>query len=195
MMMQKISYILTIVFMGLMFPVLAKQGAPSVPEITLGRPDAPVTIIEYSSLTCTHCAEFHRTTLPELKKKYIDTGKVRIVFRPFPLDEYALKAAAVVASFPQMRQYDIMSKIFDNQEKWMGEKSFVTEIAKLAAMSDKECENCMNRKDLQDQILEARLAAMNKYRIEATPTFLIQGKKFEEELSLEEIEEILNPKA
>ena len=164
------------------------------PDITLGRVDAPVTIIEYSSLSCDHCRDFHRETLPILKKKYIDTGKVRFIFRHFPLDNKSLYAATVVSTLPQEKRYEVLTKIFENQDKWLYTNSldrFVTRLASIVGIEEKLLKQYVNDRAIQDLVLNQRLSAQKNFKVEAAPTFFINGTLFEGAPSLEELAEVI----
>jgi protein-disulfide isomerase len=161
----------------------------------LGKPDAPITIVEYASLTCPHCAHFESTVLPKLKEKWIDTGKAKLVLRDFPLDEAALRAAMVARCAPPERFYPLVNSFFETQDKWVVEQNWqgaLQRIALLAGVSKKKFDACLADKALEDKVAQSRLTAATKYGVGATPTFFINGKKFEGEPTLEAFDQLLS---
>lgn len=166
----------------------AARAADAVPhlapdDIVLGKADAPITIFEYASLTCPHCAEFDQDTFPQVKKNWIDPGKAKLVFRDYPLDQYALKAAMVAHCAPPDRFFAFIDVLFREQANWAaaGSPEQVTEalsrIARLGGISEQKFNSCINDKALSDHILNERLVAQNQYGVDSTPTFFINGKK------------------
>jgi protein-disulfide isomerase len=161
----------------------------------LGNPDAPITIIEYASLTCPHCAHFTNEVLPELKKKWIDTGKAKLVLREFPLDEPALRAAMIARCAPPDRFYAYVDALFATQDKWVMAKDYreaLARIVKLGGMSQDEFDNCLKNTNLENKILEERLAASKELDVNSTPTFFINGTKFTGAPSVEEFDKALS---
>lgn len=150
-------------------------------DVAFGSKDAPVTIVEYASMSCSHCAAFHNETFSELKTKYIDTGKVRFAFRDFPLDETALRAAMVdrcaAAKGPE-NFLKFQKAFFTTQENWAPKKNFLevqANIAKLGGMTSQEFEACIADKDLEKQIMETKLQAVSTLEVRSTPTFFVNG--------------------
>ena len=142
----------------------------------LGNPDAPIKIIEYASLTCGHCAHFHNDVLPELKTKYIDTGKVYLEFREFPLNDPALKATLTARCLPEDKYDGFVSLLFKTQDHWAGGLDYMAALkqnAKLAGMSDATFEACQAEPALKVKIAENMQQAQDKWQINATPTFII----------------------
>jgi protein-disulfide isomerase len=161
---------------------VAQSTAPQIsPEDrVLGKPDAPVTIFEYASLTCPHCAAFEKEILPQIKTEWIDTGKAKLVFRDFPLDGSALKAAIVARCAPPERFYGFIGVLFAQQGSWglaQDPVPGISRIAKLGGMSDDQVQACLKDDALQNKVLAGRLAAEQQYQVESTPTFFINGKK------------------
>jgi protein-disulfide isomerase len=153
-------------------------AAIKLPERALGKVDAPVTIIEYASLTCGHCAQFHTETLPQLKEKFIDTGKVRLVFRDYPLDGIALRAAAVARCMPESSYFGYLSTLFKNQEQWRSAEDVtkpLVQLARLGGLSGEDAEACVASEPLMDAIAAARLQADKDYQIQSTPSFVFNG--------------------
>jgi len=164
-------------------PLLA--DAQTVLQITaddriLGNPDAPITIIEYASLTCPHCAHFTNDVLPEIKKEWIDTGKAKLVLRDFPLDEPALRAAMIARCAPPDRYYAFADTFFATQEKWVRTADYhdaLARLAKLGGMSKDEFDTCLKNTELENKIVEGRLTASKDLEVNSTPTFFINGTK------------------
>jgi protein-disulfide isomerase len=146
----------------------------------LGKADAPVTIFEYASLTCPHCAAFEKDLLPQIKTEWIDTGKAKLVFRDFPLDGSALKAAMVARCAPPERFYGFIDMLFTQQASWGISPDPVPSLgrlAKLGGMGEEQFQACLKDDALQNKILAGRLAAEKEFGVESTPTFFINGKK------------------
>lgn len=142
----------------------------------IGNPDAPIKIIEYASLTCSHCAHFHNDILPEMKTKYIDTGKVYLEFREFPLNDPALKAALTARCLPEDKYEGFTSLLFKTQDHWAGNMDYMVSLrqnAKLAGMSDETFDACQANNDLKIKVAERMQEGKDKWKIEATPTFVI----------------------
>jgi protein-disulfide isomerase len=160
----------------------------------LGKPDAPVTIVEYGSLSCPHCAHFATEVLPKLEKKWIDTGKVRLVFRDFPLDQVALRAEMVARCAPPARYYPLIDMLFASQDKWVLEKDWKAALERLvllAGIGKKEVEACLADKAVENEVAGSRLVASQQLGVDATPTFFINGTKFEGEPTLEAFDQAL----
>jgi protein-disulfide isomerase len=162
----------------------------------IGDPAAPVTIIEYSSLTCPHCAAFHAKILPELKQRYIDTGKVRLVLRDFPLDATALKAAIVAHCAGPERQPQFVEVFFAQQQNWARAADPVQalkQLAKLGGLGEAQIDACLADKELENAILQARLDGEQKYEINSTPSFIIDGKTVAGEQSVDAFAAMIDP--
>jgi protein-disulfide isomerase len=128
----------------------------------LGKPDAPITIVEYASMTCPHCAHFDMDVLSKLKTKWIDSGKVKLILRDFPLDEAALRAAMVARCAPAERFYPLVDTLFQTQEKWAVGKDWrgaLEKTARFAGIGKKDFDACLANKALEDQVAQSRLTA------------------------------------
>jgi protein-disulfide isomerase len=161
----------------------------------LGNPDAPITIVEYASLTCPHCAHFANDVLPELKKKWIDTGKAKLVLRDFPLDEPALRAAMIARCAPPDRYYAYIDTFFAAQDKWVMARDYreaLARLVKLGGMSKDEFDNCLKNSALENKIVEGRLVASKELDVNSTPTFFINGTKFAGAPTVEEFDKVLS---
>ena len=173
----------------------ARQLAVQSGDRILGKADAPITIIEYASLTCPHCAHFDVAVLPKLKEKWIDTGKAKLVLRDFPLDEPALRAAMVARCAPPERFYPLVDTFFAQQEQWATTRDYraaLEKLAKLGGIGGKEFAACIADKKLEDQVAQSRLTAAQQLGVDATPTFFINGKKFEGAPTLEAFDQALS---
>ncbi len=160
----------------------AGEAAPALgsDDVVMGKSDAPITIFEYASLTCPHCAEFNVETLPKVKAAWIDTGKAKLIYRNFPLDQLALKAAVVARCGPPEHYYGFIDELFHSQVNWAGATdplAALQRIALLGGISADKFTACMDDKKLQEQILGERLVAQNQYGINSTPTFFVNGTK------------------
>ena len=165
-------------------------------DMALGKADAPVTVIEYASLTCPHCAHFEETTFPELKKKYIDTGKVFYTFREFPFDPRATAAFMLARCAPEDKFFAMIQVLFQQQEDWaraQDAKASLLRIAKLAGFTQESFNACLTNQQLLDQINASRDHATNEFGVDATPTFFINGKKYSGDMSIDEISAIIDP--
>ena len=161
----------------------------------LGKVDAPITIIEYASLTCPHCAHFAVDVLPKLQQKWIDTGKAKLVLRDFPLDEPALRAAMVVRCAPPDKFYPLVDTFFAQQENWVTSRDYraaLEKLAKLAGIGDKQFKTCIEDKKLEDQVAQSRLTAAQQLGVNSTPSFFVDGKKFEGAPTFEAFDQLLS---
>ena len=160
-----------------------------------GNPDAKIQLIIYESLTCGHCADFHKDVYPDLKKNYIDKGLVKIEFRNFPLDLAALNASKI-AHCKNDGNSEILHFLFDNQKKWVKGSTIEeinTELIKLFDSGKFELDiyQCISNKKIEDHILEDRIEAVKKFKLNATPTLIINNKKFEKPLNYKNIKKTL----
>ncbi len=166
-----------------------------LPDLVIGNAAAPVTIEEYASLTCSHCAAFHIGILPTLKTKYIDTGKVKLVFRDFPLDELAVGAAMLSRCQGSAKREAMIGVLFKTQEIWAFKaRSPLIELYKVGqqfGMKQEEMETCLSNEIMFGAIVAQRDEADAKHKIEGTPTFLINGRKLEGATSLANFEKAL----
>ena len=152
---------------------------PTAEDRVLGKADAPITIIEYASLGCPHCAEFDKETLPKIKQEWIDTGKAKLVYRDFPLDGVALKAAMLARCAPAERYFAFIDTLFQSQRSWYQNdwEPALGRIAKLGGMSEEQFKKCMSDEALGNAVVQMRTTAANDYGVESTPTFFINGTK------------------
>jgi protein-disulfide isomerase len=169
-----------------------------LPDIVEGSPGAPSTIVEYASLTCTHCAAFHETVWPDLKAKYVDSGKAKFILREFPLDPLATAGFMLArCSGPDKRNL-LVDQLFSQQKTW----AFVDkpiqpllDIVKQTGMSQIDFETCLKNQELYDQVNQSRDRAAEAFNIDATPTFFVDGRKLVGELTLADFDRLLEDPA
>jgi protein-disulfide isomerase len=173
------------------------EGVAAEPqEQILGNPNAPVTIIEYASLTCPHCAQFHKDVLPKLKERYIAPGKVRLIYRDFPLDRTALAAAALAHCAGPERYFSMLDVLFETQANWARADDPIAalkQLGRLGGLTDQEMAACLADEKLTNSILQGRLAGENEYKIGSTPTFIIDGKAYPGSHDIEEFTKLIDP--
>jgi protein-disulfide isomerase len=174
---------------------LMKPGP--LPDLVIGKDDAPVTIVEYASMTCSHCANFHTTVLPTLKEKYIDTGKVRLVFREFPLDERAALASMVARCAGDDKTMPLISMLFSKQDEWATSKQdFLPKLFKFGqqvGFTRQAFDHCRQDEKLIKNIIAVRDRANTAFGVNATPTFFINGKRYDGAPTVEDFEKVLTP--
>jgi protein-disulfide isomerase len=177
-------------------PVAQLMAEPPLPDLWMGSKDAPVTMIEYASMTCTHCAAFHAETWPTLKSKYIDTGKVRFVLREFPLDPLATAGFMLGRCAGPDKRNAITDLLFDQQKNWAFVDKPVEALentVKQAGITHDAFEACLKDQALYNKVNAERDTAGKDFHVDATPTFFINGVKHPGELSVQELEKILDP--
>jgi protein-disulfide isomerase len=160
-------------------PLGPTARAAEVTERVLGDPEAPVTIIEYSSLTCPHCAAFHTDTLPALKERYIDTGQAKIVYRDFPLDQNALNAAVIAHCAGPDRYFVFLEALFSSQSRWARSsdpRESLIQLAGLGGLPREQAEACLADDAMLDAVLQSRLTGQDEHQVSSTPTFVINGE-------------------
>ncbi len=169
----------------------------SLPDMALGPANAPVTITEYSSMSCPHCAAFGENVFPMLRSKYVDTGKVRFVFREFPLDIKAAAAsmlARCVANGDPEKFFGTVHLLFQQQQQLMEQTNMTLRaIGKQAGMSEQAVEACGKDQTLLDKLAADQKFAHEVIKVDSTPTFFVNGARFKGAMSLEELEESINP--
>lgn len=166
----------------------------SLPDQVLGNADAPVTIVEYASMTCGHCASFHRNTLPAIKENYIDTGKARMILREFPFDPRA-EAAFMLARCADDKYFAMIDVLFQQQNNWAGVENAseaLLQIARLAGFSQESFEACLTNQKLLDDVRAVRQRGANDFGVDATPTFFINGNKYSGALTVAEMSAIID---
>ncbi|MCA0424119.1 MAG: DsbA family protein [Proteobacteria bacterium] len=167
-----------------------------IPENTLGSETAPVTIVEYASLTCPHCASFHTESMPHLKKAYIDTGKVRFVFRDFPFDGVAAAGTMIARCAPQDKFFAITDALFREQQVWAfgaDPEKALTDVALRFGFTQKTFDECLQKQALYDGILAVRKRAHEVFKVDSTPTLFVNGVPYRGGLSPEQLDAVLKP--
>ncbi len=157
----------------------------------LGAADAPVTIIEYASLTCPHCAAFHRDVLPEIKSEFIDKGQVRLVFRDFPLDRVALQASLLAQCVPGDSYFNLLDVLFRSQESWARNAdpaAALKQIGRTAGLDEATLDNCLEDQAALDRIALRYKEGQDVFQVDSTPTFIVNGKKVPGGLAFEDSE-------
>jgi len=167
-------------------PEIAAAAPTSAPDVeammtkrSIGSPTAPLKLTEYSSLTCSHCAHFHKDILPALKTKYVDTGKLEITFKEFPLNPPAADASAILRCMPEDKYVGFMNMLFETQDNWAYKpeyKDLLRQNAKLAGMSDEQFDSCLANDGLKKRILSDMQSASKAHKIHSTPSFILEGR-------------------
>ena len=162
----------------------------------LGKDDAPVTIVEYASLTCSHCAAFHTETLPALKEKYIETGKVRLIFREFPFDPLSTAASMIARCASEPRYFPLIDLFFRQQDSWTrADKPLdaMVAIARQAGFTQESFEACLKNQSVYDGINDQKKRGSDVHGVSSTPSFFINGQKRSGNMSIEEISKLIDP--
>ncbi|MEP3048607.1 MAG: thioredoxin domain-containing protein [Roseibium sp.] len=160
----------------------------------IGDENAPVTIVEYASMTCGHCANFHTGTWPALKKDYIETGKVRFIFREFPLDPVAAAAFMLARCAPQDKYFEIIDVMFEQQRSWAftdNPYQSLLDFSKQIGFTQESFEECLTNQGLLDAVNAVRERGSNEFGVTSTPTFFINGEKHPGALRIEEMGKII----
>jgi len=169
----------------------------ALPDLWLGDDKAPVTLIEYASMTCPHCAHFQEVTFPEIKKRYIDTGKVRYILRDFPLDSLAGAAfvlARCAGKDDKSKYYSLVDTLFRQQRQWAVEKPIppLLAIAKQAGFTEESFNACLSNQKAWDAMESVRQRAVKDFKVESTPTFFVNGTKVVGALTIEEFAKVID---
>ena len=187
---MKKFFIIIILFFGSINSIYAEPK-----RIISGNKDAKITIIAYESLTCSHCANFHIDIYPLLKKEYIDTGIVKIEFRNFPLDGAALNASKI-AQCKEDQSLEILESLYSNQQAWVKGSTIEEVNSNLKKFIEKkgfdiDFEKCINNQKIEDFVLNDRIEGVKKFKVNATPTIIINDKKFEKSLNYKNLKKSL----
>lgn len=194
----KIIKKLLILSLFLVLPINAQTILDiSETDFTIGENNAPITIIEYASLSCNHCANFHMNILGDIKKEYIDTGKVRFVFRDFPFNYPALLGSMALRCVPQDIRYEYMNALYQLQPKWVTKENAKStkelfKIMQSGGMTKEEFDSCINDVPLETTILNGLMAAQEELNIKSTPSFIINGILIEGNKSIKEFRKIID---
>lgn len=164
-------------------------------DIFIGNADAKVTIVEYASMTCPHCASFHENTLPAITKKYLNTGKARLVLREFPFDPRAAAAFMLARCAGDDKYYAMVSALFQQQDNWAAAedaKAALLQLSRLAGFSQESFEKCLSDQDLLNKVNAVREQAAKDFGVESTPTFLINGKKYAGAMTVDQMSALID---
>ena len=166
-------------------------------DFYIGEPDAPVTIIEYASMSCSHCADFHNETLDDLKSEYIDTGKVKFVFRDFPFNYPALAGSMILSCVPEDVRYDYMNALYKLQKNWVMRdhsktRSELYKIMQSGGMQQDEFDACLSDINLENDILEGVMDAQREFNINRTPSFIVNGIVYSGNKNIKEFRQIID---
>ena len=188
---MKKFFILILIFLS----TISKISADEIKRISVGNVDAKITIIAFESLTCSHCANFHKDVYPQLKKEYLDTGLAKIEFRHFPLDIAAFNASKV-SQCKNDGDSSILNSLFANQQKWVKGNSVEEANKNLQKFLVNEgfnvdFEECIENKEIEDFVLNDRIDGVKKYKVNATPTIIINDEKFEKSLNYKNLKKAL----
>ena len=185
-----------IIFLVLIFlTTVLNVQAEEIKRITVGNKDAKITIIAFESLTCSHCANFHKDVYPQLKEEYLDTGLAKIEFRHFPLDVAALNASKIVQC-KQNQSLEILNILYSDQQAWAKGNSIDELNENLKGFIEKKgfkinFEKCINNKEIEDFVLNDRIEGTKNFKVNATPTIIINNKKFEKSLNYKNLKKTL----
>lgn len=178
-------------------PAAEPKAEAGEQELFEGKADAPVTITEYSSFTCPHCATFHSEVYPALKKKYIDTGKVKMLFRPFPLEPMAAMASMLAKCAPAEKHFEFVHTLFSEQKNWAYSQNVVDSLAKIwtdAGFARESFDKCLTNQKVLDGILSVKAKAAQELEINSTPTFDINGEVVRGALPFKEFDKLITSK-
>ena len=181
----------TLIFLS----TISSINAEEIKRIFVGNKDAKITIIAFESLTCSHCANFHKDVFPELKKEYLDTGLAKIEFRHFPLDAAAFNASKV-SQCKNDGDSNILNSLFANQQKWVKGSSVQEANENLQKFLTSEgfdinFDECINNKEIEDFVLNDRIDGAKNFKVNSTPTIVINDKKFEKTLTYKNLKKAL----
>ena len=200
--MKKFTYIIVLIVLNLFVSKLVLANEPSALDISvddfmIGDKNAPITIIEYASMSCSHCANFHTNTLPKLKKEYIDTGKVRMIFRDYPFNYPALLGSMMMRCIPSDVRYDYMNALYELQTTWVDKdpkvsKKELYKIMQSGGMTKDEFDSCYTNLDNENLILEGVMAAQKEFNIKSTPSFVVNGNIVEGNKNIKEFRQIID---
>jgi protein-disulfide isomerase len=204
-----IAAVLTAALTFATLPTASAQSKPDVPlddlmlkgelpDNVVGNPDAPITIIEYSSMTCPHCADFHVNVLPTIKSKYIDTGKVKYIIREFPLDNVAATAAMLARCVEPAKFYDFVDMLYQRQKDWAYSDQPLPELQKLskqAGFTEERFKQCSSDQKTLDYIKWVRDRGNKQFGVKATPSFFVNGKRVKGATTVQRFEEMIAAEA
>jgi protein-disulfide isomerase len=177
--------------------IAAELLAPGpLPDMMLGKADAPITVVEYSSMTCPHCQSFHLNVLPHLEKTYIEPGKARLIFREYPLDQLAMAVAMIARSAPADKYFDVVQLYFERLDSWARSDrplDAIRNVAKQIGFTDDSFKAALTDQKLLDAITQMRARASDTFKVNSTPTFFVNGKRADEFYTPELVDKTLKP--
>ncbi|RVI19601.1 DsbA family protein, partial [Sinorhizobium meliloti] len=174
---------------------LLEPGA--LPEMALGEANAPVTIVEYMSMTCPHCANFHNDTFDAIKAKYIDSGKVRFIVREFPFDPRAAAAFMLARCAPEGQYFPMVSMLFKQQEQWAAAQNgrdALLQLSKLAGFTQESFEACLTNQKLLDDVNAVMQRGAKEFGVKSTPTFFVNGEHYSGDMSVDVMSALIDSK-
>lgn len=194
--MNRAVSILIAVFLSLIFATACDESAETMllEDRVLGDPNAPITIIEYASLTCSHCATFHKNTMPRLKREWLDKGRAKLLYRDFALDKNAVTAAVIARCAPEDLYFRLLSVFFSRQSSWARMEDPIPVLAQIAGsrgLSRADIDACLGDGDLVDGVLQARLVGQSQHGVNSTPTFIIGERVVHGALSFTDFDAVL----
>ena len=163
-------------------------------DMAIGRPDAPITVIEYFSLTCPHCKSFHTDVYPKIKEHYVDTGTVRMILRDFPLNRPAMDAALLARCKDSQQYFAFIDTLFNTFDNWTRSSDYLgalIQIGQIGGIKEAEFHTCKADEEMETRILSSMVEADETYSIQGTPTFIINGKKYDKGMSFNKFQEIV----
>ena len=197
-----LSRVLILTFFISFFSFNLKSGDHSIliqkdDDFFIGNPEAPVTIIAYESMSCSHCADFHNNTLDSIKAEYIDTGKVLFIFRDFPFNYPALAGSMILRCVPEDVRYDYMNGLYKLQNSWVNRdhsktRSELYKIMQSGGMQQEDFDACLSNVDLENQLLEGVMEAQREYKIGSTPSFIVNGVLYSGNKNIKEFRQIID---
>ncbi len=172
----------------------ALYAPPAEGEMAMGPENAKVTVVEYASASCPHCANFYKTTFPDLKKEYIDTGKIRFIFREFPHNQPALAAFMLARCAPKDKYFPLIDMFFTQQDSWLeAPLEGLQKIAQLAGFTKESFDACLKNKDVANGIIAVRDKAEKEFGVDSIPTFFVNGELLKGETSIDEFRKTIDP--
>jgi protein-disulfide isomerase len=166
--------------------------ADLLPDFIIGDPNAPVSVIVYSAFTCSHCADFHLNVLNKIQELYLKSGKIKIIMRDYPLDKISFKAALIGRVMKQEQYLSFSKRLYETQDEWIERKDaldFVMKEAKNVGLSDHDINQALNNKMIENKLLDGCVLALKKYKLDATPSIIVNDYVFRYAASLEELKQ------
>ena len=184
-----------VLILALFFSVISNSNSEEIKRIVVGNLDAKISIIAFESMTCSHCADFHKNVFPKLKKEYLNTGIAKIEFRHFPLDMAALNASKI-SQCKNDGSSEILESLYANQQKWVKGSSIKEANKNLQKFLKNEgfkidFDKCLNNKNIEDFVLNDRIDGVKNFKVNATPTIIINNEKFEKTLNYKNLKKAL----